>query len=113
FIELKSAWRDFPQGAIVYAPMNDILSGTAQFRQFVAPGPRSAIAAMDFTRNSILVTWLDNVRNRLERYTLEDDTWHATVVDFDPNGAIRVQNTDQLSDDFFVNYTSFLEPPTL
>lgn len=114
YIDLKSDWQGFAQGAIVYAPMKDVLAGNAQFELFVQPDQRSAIIDMQVTADAILVNWLDNVRGRLDRYTPQGNgEWQRETVAFDPNGSINVQNASHLNDDFFVSYNSFLEPTTL
>lgn len=120
FVDLKSDWLAFKQGAVIYAPMPDVLAGTADFKLFVQPDDRSAILDIQFTRSAILVNWLENVRGRLERFTPTSfgvadtaDSWRRETVAFDPNGSIAVQNASHQQDDFFVSYNSFLEPTTL
>ncbi|MBC53495.1 MAG: S9 family peptidase [Gammaproteobacteria bacterium] len=114
YIDLKSDWQGFPQGAVVYAPMDDVLAGEAQFRLFVHPDERSAILDVQMTADAILVNWLDNVRGRLDRYTPQaNGDWQRETVAFDPNGSISIQNASHLNNDFFVSYNSFLEPTTL
>jgi len=114
FVELKSDWREFRQGAVIYAPMPDVLAGGAEFRVFVEPDARSAIRGVHVTADAVLVNWLDNVRARLVHYTPgADGQWQERTVALDPNGTIGVQNTSHQHKDFFVSYTSFLEPTTL
>jgi len=114
FVELKSDWQEFRQGAVVYAPMPDVLAGDAEFRVFVEPDERSAIRGVHMTADAVLVNWLDNVRARLVHYTPgSDGQWQERVVALDPNGTIGVQNTSHQHKDFFVSYTSFLDPTTL
>ncbi|MEX2335125.1 MAG: prolyl oligopeptidase family serine peptidase, partial [Pseudohongiella sp.] len=114
YIDLKSAWQGFAQGAIVYAPMNEIMGGNAQFKLFVQPDERSAILDMQVTADALLVNWLENVRGRLDRYTPQaNGDWQIETVAFDPNGSINVQNASHIYSDFFVSYNSFLEPTTL
>lgn len=120
FVELKSDWQEFKQGAVIYAPMPAVLAGNTEFKLFVQPDERSAILDVQFTRNAILVNWLENVRGRLERFTPVsfgvadgDDSWQRETVAFDPDGTISVQNASFQQEDFFVSYNSFLEPTTL
>lgn len=114
FVELKSDWGEFRQGAVVHAPMPDVLAGDAEFRMFVQPDARSAIRSVHMTTDAVLVNWLDNVRARLVKYAPGDDGgWHEQVLALDPNGTISVQNTSHQHHDFFVSYNSFLEPTTL
>lgn len=118
FIELRSDWGEFSQGAIVHAPMPDLLAGTAAPELFVEPGDRTAINSIHITANAVLVNWLDNVRGRLTRYTPSESgnhmgRWNAENVVFGSNGAISPLNTSFEHEDFFVSYQSFTEPTTL
>lgn len=120
FVELKSDWLTFKQGAIVYASMPQILAGSAYFSVFVQPDERSAIVDFNVTGSGILVNWLENVRGRLDRYTAvwSDDrtlisSWQRETVAFDPDGTITIQNASFDHDDFFVSYNNFLQPTTL
>lgn len=122
FVELRSDWDEFPQGAIIHAPMADLLGDSednaSKFQLFVTPGDRTAINSIHITANAVLVNWLDNVRGRLTRYTPSNGgnhrgRWEAETVAFDPNGAITPQNTSFEHDDFFVSYQSFTDPTTL
>ena len=113
FVELKSDWLGMPQGAIIHASYDALVSGNAKFSLFIAPAERASIDDINFTESSILVTWLDNVRSRVERYHRVDGQWQATPVEFPTNGAISVLNSDRDSEDFFVRYQDFLSPPTL
>lgn len=113
FIELKSDWQGMPQGAIIHASYDALIGGSAEFSLFIAPAERASIEAINFTGSSILVTWLDNVRSRVERYRRVDGQWQASPVEFPSNGAISVFNTDRDSEDFFVRYQDFLSPPTV
>lgn len=113
FVELKSDWQGMPQGAIIHAPYDALVSGIADFSLFIAPAERASISGINFTGSSILLTWLDNVRSRVERYRRVDDKWQATPVEFSANGAISIFNTDRDSEDFFVRYQNFLVPPTV
>lgn len=112
-IELKSDWLGFAQGAIVHAPLDDVVAGATDFSLFVAPDERSAILDLNVTRPGILVTWLDNVKSRLVRYTRDGEAWQAESVALDPNGTLGVSNADPDRDDFFVSYASYLVPTTL
>ncbi|QYJ80371.1 prolyl oligopeptidase family serine peptidase [Shewanella acanthi] len=118
FVELKSALTseagNFNQGAIVYAPVDDLIAQKVDFKVFVSPTPSASISQVSFTKSAVFVNWLDNVKGKLVRYQQDaKGEWQHTPVPFDANGALSVVDSGQDSDDLFVNYTSFLEPPSL
>lgn len=113
FMELKSNWLSFNQGDVVYASVDAIAAGNANFELFVRPSPRVAVSSIDFTKNAVLVTWLDNVKSRVEQFTYTNNQWQSTAINFATDGAINVSNTDRSSDDFYISHTSFLEPSSM
>ncbi|QSX38922.1 prolyl oligopeptidase family serine peptidase [Shewanella sedimentimangrovi] len=118
FLELKSELKQgkeaFPQGAVVYADVDSLVSATPHFALLVSPTPTASINQVSFTRAGIFVNWLDNVKNRLERLRMDaNGQWQVSAVDFPSNGSLTLTDPRQDSDSFFVDYTSFLEPPSL
>ncbi|MFB2718630.1 prolyl oligopeptidase family serine peptidase [Shewanella xiamenensis] len=118
FIELKSDLATpaatFSQGAVVYANVADLIAQKAAFTEFVSPTPTASIAQLSFSKSAIFVNWLDNVKSKLVRYEQDEKgAWQSTPVPFEANGALTVMDMERDSDDFFVNYTSFLEPSSL
>lgn len=117
FIQLKSAWningKELAQGSIVFAPLNDILANKAQYNTLITPTPSLAITSVQSTKSALLVSVLDNVKSKVLRFTNNNGQWHSKAVNIDDKGSISVFNTNESSDDFFLNYTSFLKPATL
>jgi len=117
FIQLKSAWeingQSFTQGSVVYAPMDKILGGSANFKTLIRPTPSLAITSVQATKSALLVSVLDNVKSKVLRFTNVNNQWQSSAVDIDDKGSINVFNTNESSDDFFLTYTSFLKPATL
>jgi prolyl oligopeptidase len=118
FIELKSELStttgNFSQGTIVYTPVDALVAQKPEFSQLVAPSATSSIAQVSFTKDAILINWLDNVKSKLLSYRQDDKgQWLAGTAPFAANGTLNVLDAQQDGDDFFVNYTSFLEPSSL
>ncbi len=118
FIELKSALTQhhsqFNQGAIVYTPIDKLVAGKPDYHLLASPSKTSAISQVSFTKDAVYINWLENVKSKLVRYKLDDaGNWQTTKVNFPANGALSVFDVSQLNDDFFVNYTGFLTPPSL
>jgi len=117
FIQLKSSWtvngNTFKQGSVIYAPVDDVLKGTANYKTLITPTASLAINSVQSTKSTLLVTVLDNVKSKVLRFTNDAGQWKSTPVDIDDKGNISVFNTNESTDDFFLNYTSFLKPSTL
>ncbi|WP_372872098.1 prolyl oligopeptidase family protein [Shewanella sp.] len=118
FVELKSEMKlgamSFPQGAIVYTKADKLLAGKPEFALFVKPDANSSISQVTFTRNAVLVNWLEDVKSKLVRYRKDNKgAWQGENVGFPSNGSISVFDSSRDRDDLFVTYTSFLEPSTL
>ncbi|MDP2561267.1 prolyl oligopeptidase family protein [Psychrobium sp. 1_MG-2023] len=117
FIKLKSPWtvngQTFTQGSVIHAPLTAILKGNAQYKTLIASSDSLSISSIRTTKSALLVTVLDNVKSKVLRFTKSQGSWNSNPVNIDDKGSISVFNTNELSDDFFLNYTSFLKPSTL
>ncbi|NRA70975.1 MAG: S9 family peptidase [Gammaproteobacteria bacterium] len=117
FVKLKSEWnvggQTFTQGSIVYAKLDDILAGTASYQLLIAPTDSLSISSVKTTKNTLLVTVLDNVKSKVIRFANHNNQWQSSQVDIDDTGTVSVLNTSETNDDFFINYTSFLKPNSL
>jgi len=117
FIQLKSDWTindtTYGQGSIVYAPINDVIDNKAQYQTLISPTSSLSISSIRTTKSALLVSVLDNVKSKVLRFTNTNNQWRSKAVNIDDTGNVSVLNTNALSDDFFVNFTSFLSPSTL
>ncbi|ABE56218.1 Prolyl oligopeptidase [Shewanella denitrificans OS217] len=115
YIELKSVLntdkQQFVQGAVLYAPVDSLMSDKPEYQQLTAPDAHSSIAQVAFSKNAVYVNLLEDVKSKLVRFEPKDDNnWTQTTVPFDANGSLTLFDIQQDSDDFFVDYNSFLEP---
>jgi len=118
FIQIKDEWKvgnnNFPSGAIVYADIESLIEGKADYKIFVENSKSKTVSSIHMTQSSILVNWLDDVKSVLERYTItKNNRFEMQTVDIEKNGRISVQGANENSDDFFVNYEDFLQPDSL
>ncbi|RLV58157.1 S9 family peptidase [Parashewanella curva] len=112
--ELKSNGKTIKQGSIVFTPVDKLIAQKPVFTLFAEPTKTTAISGISFTKNSVFINWLDNVKSKLVRYQQDENgKWQDSVVPFPENGSISVSNVQRDSDEFFVSYKSFLEPSTL
>lgn len=118
YIELKSELvtdkATFKQGAVVFTPVDKLIAQKPEFNEFVSPTATAFISQINFSKNAVFVTWLDDVKSKLVRYTQNDKgQWQSDTAPFDANGTLSVFDVQRDSDEFFVDYTSFLAPSTL
>jgi prolyl oligopeptidase len=116
-IQLREPWERgaeaFPAGAVVIADPAALRGGEGTVELVVTPTEREAISAVRVAPQGILVTVLDAVRGRLYRYEPQATGWSRRSIPFPDNGALHITSVDDTSGDFFVEYESFLAPPTL
>ncbi|MBN2432038.1 MAG: S9 family peptidase [Acidobacteria bacterium] len=115
---LRSDWtigeQTFKKGSVIIGPADDILAGKLNFKLLIEPGERLSIEGVSTTKNTILVTVLDNVVGKLYQFTpTVDGGWQRQTVPVEDNGSVGVFNTDEKSDDYFLSYQSFLTPDSL
>ena len=118
-IELRSPWTveeaTYPAGALLAANFEAFLKGDRTLHVLFEPTDRTSLAAWAGTRNHILLTTLDNVRNRISVLTFTDGTWHRAPLNGVPDiGTATVSPVDEIeSDDYWLVTSSPLEPSTL
>ena len=118
-LELRSAWtvagQTHPAGSLLAIDLDRFLAGDRGFDVLFAPGPRTSLVAFATTRHSVIVTTLDNVRNRLFVLTPGAEGWRREPLPGVPDiGTASVQPVDDLeSDDYFLITASPVQPTTL
>ena len=118
-IELRSPWTveetTYPAGALLAANFEAFLKGDRTLHVVFEPTDRTSLAAWAGTRNHILLTTLDNVRNRISALTFTDGTWHREPLTGVPDiGTATISAVDEIeSDDYWLLTSSPLEPSTL
>ena len=118
-IELRSPWTveeaTYPAGALLAANFEAFLKGDRALHVLFEPTDRTSLAAWAGTRNHILLTTLDNVRNRISVLTFTDGTWQRAPLTGVPDiGTATVSPVDEIeSDDYWLVTSSPLEPSTL
>ena len=118
-IELRSPWTvedaTYPAGALLAANFEAFLKGDRTLHVLFEPTDRTSLAAWAGTRNHILLTTLDNVRNRISVLTFTDGTWQRAPLTGVPDiGTATVSPVDEIeSDDYWLVTSSPLEPSTL
>jgi len=103
-------WRS---GALLSMPVTDATAATPAVREVLAPGPRATIEDVAVSADGVLVALYADVRGRVMRLTLEDGSWHSTLMPLPDNGAVAIVTAHEASGLAQVSYENFLTPATL
>ncbi len=115
---LRSAWtvngETFPAGSLIAADLQDYMNGGRNFTVIFKPSERVSLASISDTKNYLILTELDNVHSRPYLVQYDNGKWVRSPIPAPDFGAVEVSGIDSDdSDDYFVNETDFLTPPTL
>jgi prolyl oligopeptidase len=116
-VSLKTDWeRDgqtWKQGSLVSVDLDELLAGEGNIKLVLQPDDRSAISSVNRTLDMVLVNRMEDVRNRLDAFSLVDGQWTSRSIEAPAMGQIGVTSTSEDSNFFFFTYTNFLTPTTL
>ena len=117
-IELRSDWTiegtTYPQGALLATAFDDFVAGSRALEVLFAPTPTTSLDGVAATKSRLLLTVLDNVKNRIVELRHEDGRWLRREVALPGIGSLGVSAVDSdHSDDYFLSVTDFLHPTTL
>jgi prolyl oligopeptidase len=121
-IELRSDWsiggKTWPQGALLAVDFERFMAGEHDFEALFLPSPTTSLDGLAATRGAILLTVLDNVKNRIVELRREvgheRGAWVRRDVDAPAMGALGVSSVDEIeSDQYFLTVTDFLTPSSL
>ncbi len=106
----------YRQGSLLAFPLDEWrASGAApRLSLLFAPTERTAVEGVGYTRDTLFVTTLDNVRGRVYAMRFEGDAWSAPeAVNLPQNGAVSIADADTYSNVVMFNYEDFLTPDSL
>jgi prolyl oligopeptidase len=117
-VQLRSDWTvdgaSWPQGALLAIGFQDFLAGARDFRPLFTPTETTSLDGIGVTRDTILLTVLDKVKNRIVELRHENGAWQGREVAAPGMGALGVSGVDEIeSDEYFLTVTDFLTPSTL
>lgn len=118
-LELRSDWhvggRRFKAGSLLATDLDRFMAGGREIEILFEPTERTSLVGFATTRNHVIVTTLDNVRNRLFAVSFQDGRWQRRSLPGLPeHGTATAVPVDDLeSDDFFLVTATALEPSTL
>jgi len=116
-VNLRSDWETggatYPADALLAIDLDDFLAGKRQFDTLFEPSGRVSLGGVGTTRDTLLMTTLDNVRGRLYRLTPGDEGWAREEIELPGIGTVGIGSTSDFDDSFFFTYTDFLTPSSL
>ncbi|HEY4299639.1 MAG TPA: prolyl oligopeptidase family serine peptidase [Candidatus Didemnitutus sp.] len=116
-IDLKSPWtlagHSYAAGSVVLVDPSLLRGEAGSSELLVAPSGPFVVSGIRVTDHSVYVHALDNVRGRLFRFVPTRLGWARTPIAFPDNGALGLVSTDDETGDAWVQYESFLTPPSL
>lgn len=123
-IDLRDDWEiggtTYPAGSLLAADLEQYLAGTRTLTPLFTPDPTTSLAGATWTRHHLVLTVLDDVKNRLFILTPPDDStldisWQRVPFPGLPAlGTVSVRPVDaEESDDLWLVTTDYLTPTTL
>ena len=117
-VQLRSSWAldgtTWPQGALLAIGFERFMAGARDFQALFTPGETTSLDGIGVTRDAILLTVLDKVKNRIVELRQVDGAWQRREVAAPGMGALGVSGVDEIaSNDYFLTVTDFLTPSTL
>lgn len=105
----------FVQGSLLELKLADVLRDPAHLRPSVVfqPTAKEFLQEASTTKGRLVVTTLENVQGRAYIYTPGAHGWTKSRIALPENVAVEVASTDDANDNFFLNVTGFLTPPSL
>lgn len=116
-LSLRTDWtvggKTYKQDSLLAIGLDEFLRGRRDFETLFEPTERVSLRNVDQTRDSILITTLDNVRGKLTALTPGPNGWTREDIPLPGLGTVGVTSTDAWQSSFFCNYTDFLNPSSL
>lgn len=116
-IHLKDPWtaggKTFAAGSVIVADPTVFAGENGAMELVVAGSGSLVVEEVRVAPDSIYVAMLDNVRGRLDRFTLVNGKWRGETIAFPENGALSVVGLNEDTGEAWVKFESFTVPPTL
>ena len=116
-IRLKADWQRasqrFQAGSVLLADPAALRGGSGEIQLLVPPATNEVVQGMAAIPQGIFVTLLDDVRGRLYRYDVSNGKIQRQLIPFPDNGSLSITSASDETGEVFVQYESFLDPPTL
>jgi len=90
------------------------LAGDRNFQVLFEPDERSCLEGTDNTKNFLVLSILDNMRNKVMLYEFKEGQWTKTYFEVPSFGSTSISAIDSdESDDYFMSHSDYITPSTL
>ena len=103
----------FKKGSLVSMNLKENLNGNQKVKMIYEPNERSSFASASSSKDFIIVNILENVQNKLVKFSLDNDLWTSDAVKAPEFGSIYLIASSNESNDYFFRYSNFIKPTTL
>lgn len=118
-IRLRTPWtvagKTHPAGALLAANFDDYLAGKRELTEVFTPTATTSLASWSWTRHHLILNELDDVVSKIEVLTPGAGAWtREPLAGAPPLSTMSANGADpDDSDEYFVDVTGYLRPPTL
>lgn len=117
-VSLKKDWqfkqKSYIQGEILLIDVSLLRGEKGNIESIIKPNNKTVIERVNTTKHGLLITLLEDVKAKLQLLKKQKDgNWVSQEIGFPENGALSVSSVDDKTGDFFVEYESFVTPPSL
>lgn len=116
-LQLKSDWTvnstTYKTGTLLSLNFTELLKGNKDIQIIIEPDEFSSVAEVSTTKNKLLINLLTNVTSQLYIYSFTNGKWTNQKVNTPDFGTISISATDELTDQYFLNFQNFITPSTL
>ena len=116
-LALQSDWDvngvTYKKGSLVSYDFFKNIEGKLDVKTVYEPNEKSSYVGSGGSKDFIVVNAMENVQNKLIKYTWENNSWVAEGIKAPEFGSIRLVASDDQSNDYFFMYSNFISPRTL
>ncbi|WP_141733771.1 prolyl oligopeptidase family serine peptidase [Oligoflexus tunisiensis] len=109
----RSKLAGFGPGSLLTAPLAELLKGKTPISLVYGPTATQALDGVAVGKDYVYVALLDNVRNKVLRFTLDKNKWASQELPLDDKGTIHFRSVDEDSNRLLISYEDFLNPTSL
>ncbi len=117
-VSLKEDWGPYKKGTLLSLPLSQVgLSRDEALKRaqvVFAPTEKVFFQNVGITKNYLLLNTLNDILPQIARVELTaDKTWKSTPVALGPSGSTTAYSTDSLEENYLIQYSDALTPPSI